>query len=89
MSGRPRWRTCRTGSLRCPAGVAVVIGVPPRRINEILHGTRRITEDTALRLARYFGTSDELWLNLQAHYDMETERERLADALGQIRPLTR
>lgn len=67
--------------------VAVAIGVPPRRINEIVHGTRRITADTALRLARYFGTSDDFWLNLQAHYDIETERERLADALGQIRPL--
>ena len=50
--------------------VAVAIGVPPRRINEIVHGTRRITADTALRLARYFGTSDDFWLNLQAHYDM-------------------
>lgn len=67
--------------------VAVAIGVPPRRINEIVHGTRRITADTALRLARYFGTSDEFWLNLQAHHDMETERERLAETLGQIRPL--
>ena len=69
--------------------VAVAIGVPPRRINEIVHGTRRITADTALRLARYFGTSDDFWLNLQAHYDMVTERERLADALGQISPLCR
>jgi addiction module HigA family antidote len=67
--------------------VAVAIGVPPWRINEIVHGTRRITAGTALRLARYFGTSDEFWLSLQAHYDMETERERLADALGQISPL--
>jgi addiction module HigA family antidote len=67
--------------------VAVAIGVPPRRINEIVHGTRRITADTALRLARYFGTSDEFWLNLQAHYDMETERDRLADTLVQITPL--
>lgn len=67
--------------------VAVAIGVPPRRINEIVHGARRITADTALRLARYFGTSDEFWLNLQAHYDMETERDRLADTLRQITPL--
>ena len=67
--------------------VAVAIGVPPRRINEIVHGTRRITADTALRLARYSGTSDEFWLNLQAHYDMETERDRLADTLVQITPL--
>ena len=67
--------------------VAVAIGVPPRRINEIVHGTRRITAETALRLARYFGTSDEFWLNLQSHYDMETERDRLADTLVQITPL--
>ncbi len=67
--------------------VAVAIGVPPRRINEIVHGTRRITADTALRLARYFATSDEFWLNLQAHYDMETERDRLADTLARITPL--
>ena len=67
--------------------VAVAIGVPPRRINEIVHGTRRITADTALRLARYFATSDEFWLNLQAHYDMETERDRLADTLERITPL--
>ena len=67
--------------------VAVAIGVPPRRINEIVHGTRRITAETALRLARYFGTSDEFWLNLQVHYDMETERDRLADTLVQITPL--
>ncbi len=67
--------------------VAVAIGVPPRRINEIVHGTRRITADTALRLARYFATSDEFWLNLQAHYDIETERDRLVDTLERITPL--
>lgn len=67
--------------------VAVAIGVPPRRINEIVHGTRRITADTALRLARYFATSDEFWLNVQAHYDMEIERDRLAETLGRITPL--
>ena len=57
------------------------ISVPPRRINEIVHGTRSITADTALRLARYFGTSEQFWLNLQAHYDLETERDRLGDRL--------
>jgi len=55
--------------------------VPPRRINEIVHGLRSISADTALRLARYFGTSPEFWLNLQAHYDIEVEREKLGDVL--------
>ena len=54
------------------------VSVPPRRINEIVHGTRAITADTALRLARYFGTTDRFWLNLQARFDLETQR----DALG-------
>lgn len=57
------------------------ISVPPRRINEIVHGTRSITADTALRLARYFGTSEQFWLNLQAHFDLEMERDRLGDRL--------
>ena len=47
--------------------------VPPRRINEIVHGTRSISVDTALRLSRYFGTTDRLWLNMQAMYDLEIE----------------
>ena len=47
------------------------ISVPPRRINEIVHGQRSITADTALRLARYFGTSERFWLNLQGRYDLE------------------
>ena len=67
--------------------LAVAIGVPPRRINEIVHGTRRITADTALRLARYFGTSERFWLNLQSRYDLEVERDRLAGVLDEIRPL--
>lgn len=57
------------------------ISVPPRRINEIVHGTRSVTADTALRLARYFGTSERFWLNLQARYDLEVERDRLGDRL--------
>lgn len=57
------------------------ISVPPRRINEIVHGTRSVTADTALRLARYLGTSDRFWLNLQARYDLDTERDRLGDRL--------
>lgn len=68
-------------------GLAVAIGVPPRRINEIVHGKRRITADTALRLARYFGTSDRFWLNLQTRYDLEVERDHLGEALDGIRPL--
>jgi addiction module HigA family antidote len=55
--------------------------VPPRRINEIVRGTRAITADIALRLARYFATSERFWLNLQAHYDLEVEKERLGDRL--------
>ncbi|MGQ0562349.1 MAG: HigA family addiction module antitoxin [Gemmatimonadota bacterium] len=57
------------------------ISVPPRRINEIVHGNRAVSADTALRLARYFGTSEQFWLNLQSHYDLEVERERLGDRL--------
>lgn len=53
------------------------ISVPPRRINEIVRGTRSVTADTALRLAKYFGTSAEFWLNLQARYDIEKETEKL------------
>lgn len=57
------------------------ISVPARRINEIVHGERSITADTALRLARYFGTSERLWLNLQARYDLEVEKDRLGKRL--------
>ncbi len=57
------------------------ISVPPRRINEIVKGTRAITANTALRLARYFGSSERFWLNLQAQYDLEIERDRLGDSL--------
>ena len=57
------------------------ISVPPRRINEIVHGNRAITADTALRLALYFRTSERFWLNLQARYDLETEKERLGRRL--------
>ena len=67
--------------------LAVVIGVPPRRINEIVHGKRRITADTALRLSRYFGTTDRFWLNRQTRYDLETERDHLGATLDQITPL--
>ena len=53
------------------------ISVPARRINEIVHGKRSITADTALRLSRYFGLSDRFWLNLQARYDLELEKDKL------------
>jgi len=57
------------------------ISVPPRRINEIVHGKRSISADTALRLARFFGTTDRFWLNLQVRYDLEVEKDRLVDVL--------
>jgi addiction module HigA family antidote len=67
--------------------LAQAIGVPARRINEIVHGSRRISADTALRLSRYFGMSDGFWLNLQAHYDLEVEKDRLGETLKGIEPL--
>lgn len=57
------------------------ISVPPRRINEIVKGQRAITADTALRLGRYFRMSPEFWLNLQSHFDLEQQQERLAGRL--------
>ena len=69
--------------------LAIAIGVPPRRINEIVHGKRRISADTALRLARYFGTTERFWLNLQGRYDLEAERDRLGVTLQEIEPLVR
>src|SRR3990172_5025663 len=57
------------------------ISVSPRRINEIVHGTRAVTADTALRLSRYFGSSERFWLNLQAQYDLDVERDRLGRRL--------
>lgn len=61
--------------------LAKEISVPPRRINEIVLGKRAVSPDTALRLARYFGLSDRFWINLQARYDLEVEKDRLADRL--------
>jgi antitoxin HigA-1 len=70
--------------------VAKDIGVPPRRINEIVHGKRAITADTALRLSRYFGTSERFWLNLQAQYELETQKDRLGARLeDEVRVLVR
>lgn len=65
--------------------LARAIEVPPRRINEIVHGQRGITADTALRLAAFFGTDAQSWLNLQSHYDAETAREAMHDVLARIR----
>lgn len=62
--------------------------VYPRRVNEIVHGKRAVSADTALRLARYFGTSAELWMNLQAHYDLELARDEVEGLIAaEIRPL--
>ncbi len=67
--------------------LSVSIGVPPRRINEIVHGKRGITADTAIRLARYFGTSEEFWMNLQSNYELRRERRALRDKVASITPL--
>jgi addiction module HigA family antidote len=61
--------------------VAKETSVSPRRINEIVRGTRAITADTAMRLSRYFGTSERFWLNLQVRYDLEMAKDRLGDRL--------
>jgi antitoxin HigA-1 len=57
--------------------LAKSVSVPPRRINEIVRGQRAVTADTALRLARYFGTTERFWLNLQMRFDLEVEKDRL------------
>ena len=67
--------------------LAVSIGVPPRRVNEIVHGKRRISPDAALRLARFCGTSERFWINLEACYDLELERDHRGPALDAITPL--
>ena len=61
------------------------IGVPPRRINEIVQAKRRITADTALRLARYFGMSPQFWLGLQMDYDLDVEEDRLSARLEEVK----
>ena len=87
----PRSRRCDAQSnpdIRRRAGaryrVAKAIGVPPRRINEIVHGKRGISADTALRLSRALGLSDMFFIKMQAHYDAEIAREHLATALATI-----
>lgn len=67
--------------------LAVAIGVPPRRINEIVHGKRGITANTAIRLARYFGTTAEFWMNLQSHYELRIQRALLQGQLATIEPV--
>jgi antitoxin HigA-1 len=65
------------------------VNVPARRINEIVRKSRAVTADTALRLARYFGTSERFWLNLQSRYDLEVEKDRLGKRLKrEVRVLT-
>lgn len=98
MTDEDRFPTVHPGEILAeeflePLGVtqhrlAVEIGVPPRRINEIVHGKRGISADTALRLARFFGTSEQFWLNLQSHYDLEREKDRLSGVLERIHPLS-
>jgi len=68
--------------------LAVALGVPPRRINEIVHGKRGITADTALRLGKYFGVPAQFWLNLQTRYELEVAADRAADQIAAITPLT-
>ena len=67
--------------------LAVAIGVPPRRINEIVHGKRAVTADTALRLGKYFGVSAQFWLNLQTQYDLDVAADRLSMQIDAITPL--
>ena len=67
--------------------VARAIGVPPRRINEIVHGKRAITADTALRLAKAFGTTPEFWMNLQTSFDLEEAQQALAPLLSKLEPI--
>ncbi len=65
----------------CQYMLAKDLSVPPRRINEIVHGKRSLSADTALRLSMYFGQSERFWLNLQARYDLEMEKDRLEGRL--------
>ena len=69
--------------------LAKSLKMPARRINEIVHGVRAISADTALRLARFFGTSDRLWLNLQSAYDLDVERDRVGARIARDVPVFR
>jgi len=67
--------------------LATDISVPPRRINEIVHGIRGISADTALRLAHYFGTTPQFWMNLQARYDLLIEEDRVGGRIRRLKAL--
>lgn len=67
--------------------LAVAIGVPPRRINDLVHGKRGITADTAMRLSRYFGTTPGFWMNLQMRYELDRAEDAMGDMLSGIVPL--
>ena len=67
--------------------LAVAIGVPPRRINEIVHGKRAVTADTALRLGKYFGMSPQFWLGLQTQYDLDVAEDKILAEIERIQPL--
>ncbi|MCP1387481.1 HigA family addiction module antitoxin [Corynebacterium sp. TA-R-1] len=67
--------------------LAVSIGVPPRRINEIVHGKRAVTADTALRLAKFFGMSPQFWLGLQAQYDLDVAEDKILSEIERIQPI--
>jgi addiction module HigA family antidote len=70
--------------------VALALRVPANRLTEILNGRRAITADTAMRLGRYFGTSAQMWMNLQARYDLEAAEEKLAERIEQeVQPMRR
>jgi addiction module HigA family antidote len=70
--------------------IALAMGVPARRINEIVLGRRRVTADTALRLGRYFGVSPQFWLGLQVDYDLDLAEDELSERLDrEVRPLVR
>lgn len=69
-------------------GLARALGVPPRRINEIALGKRAITADTALRLAKFFGTSEQFWMGLQADFELEEARKQLGRKIDSIEPVT-
>ena len=88
--GRPRWQRSRSPCGISQYRVAKDTCVPPRRINEIVHGKRSVTADTALRLATFFGTTPEFWLNLQTLFDLATLRDSVgAEIEATVKPLTR
>jgi len=67
--------------------LAIDVGVPPRRINEIVHGIRGISADTALRLAHYFGTTPQFWMNLQGRFDLQVEEDRIGPKIRRLKAL--